>query len=55
MIDAWVLEQLGVEKSLRVDIIARKLSSNGHVTRHHYHSGFGGREAEKRKTCSKLA
>ena len=33
--NAWVLDQLGVEKSLRTDIKTRKLPYFGHVTRHY--------------------
>ncbi|XP_072020234.1 uncharacterized protein [Amphiura filiformis] len=31
----WVLQELGVQKTLRADIISRKLSYFGHITRHH--------------------
>ena len=30
----WDLKELGVQKTLRADIVARKLSYFGHVTRH---------------------
>ena len=30
-----MLEQLGIEKKLRADIVARKLKYFGHATRHH--------------------
>ena len=33
--NTWVLEELGVEKKLRADILARKLVYFGHATRHH--------------------
>ena len=32
--NTWVLEQLRIKKTLRADVLARKLSYFGHVTRH---------------------